>query len=271
MQVLLLFLFSINSSYFLKLSPGVMSQGLGGVSVIIDEGLGAFHNPAHIQSTKFNFTVSRWLYSTHFVVLGAHFKNTVLGLSYLNYGNIQGYDENGVATHEFNPYTMCLVFAKKVGLFAVSIKAFGEKIDSYSLYGMCGGVSSYIDFGRVAVGAKIDNIGKEFGQNTTIPFTTSFGIKYTLPANIDVLVESDVPDLAIHSGLLYTYENIKLLFGVKYIKPQNVIDGADFGLHLSDFSFATGLIAQVKSYDIGYSFMYTEFSNSHNFSIVLRP
>ncbi|GAJ15167.1 unnamed protein product, partial [marine sediment metagenome] len=32
MTTIILLLFSINSSYFLKLSPGVMSQGLGSVS-----------------------------------------------------------------------------------------------------------------------------------------------------------------------------------------------------------------------------------------------
>ena len=66
----------------------------------------------------------------------------------------------------------------------------GEKIDSYSLYGLCIGISTYTDFGRFAIGSKIDNLGKEFGKNAEIPITTSIGLKITLPRNINVFIES---------------------------------------------------------------------------------
>lgn len=271
MTTIILLLFSINSSYFLKLSPGVMSQGLGGVSIMINEGLSAFHNPAFVQNTKVNCTLSRWLYSTNIFSMGACFKNYALGISYLNYGKIQGYNEYGVATNEFNPYNMCLILARKLGLFGLSIKAFGEKIDDYALYGLCGGISSYIDFSTISIGVKIDNLGKEFVENTRIPITTALGLKFTLPENIDIFIESKIPDLEINIGLLYKYQNIRLLFGTKYLKPQNLIETATPGLSLSDFDITGGLLIEIQNYEIGYSFVYTEFSMAHQFSITFTP
>lgn len=271
MTAFVLLLISMNSSYFLRLSPGVMSQGLGGVSIMIDEGLSAFHNPALVQNTKVNCTLSRWLYSTNVFSMGACFKNNSIGISYLNYGGIQGYNEYGIPTNEFNPYNMCLILARKLGLFGVSIKAFGEKIDDYTLYGVCGGISSYIDFGKISMGVKVDNLGKEFAQNTRIPFTTALGLKFTLPESVDIFIESKLPDLEINIGLLYKYQRIRLLLGTKYLRPQNLIGEAELGLRLSDFDFTSGLLIEIKNYEIGYSFVYNELSNAHQFSITFTP
>lgn len=271
MTVFVLCLLSIQSSYFLRLSPGVMSQGLGGVSILIDEGLAAFHNPAYLQETKFNFTLSRWLYSTNLFTIGTSYKDNVIGISYLNYGNIQGYDEYGYPTNKFNPFNMCLVFARKFNSFGVFVKSFGEKIDSYALYGLCGGVSSYVDLGKVCIGAKIDNLGKEFSENTTIPFTTAFGLKFTLPENLILFIESKSPLLELNTGLLYKYDYVKLLLGAKYIRPEDLISGSNQSFQSSDLNFSGGLIICVENYEIGYSFLYTEFSNAHQFSITFVP
>ncbi len=271
MNAFIIFLISVNSSYFLKLSPGVMSQGLGGASIMIDEGLSAFHNPAYNHDTKLNFTLSRWLYATNLFSIGACFKNNVIGINYLNYGGIQGYNEYGVATNNFNPFDICFILGRKLGFFGVFVKTFGEKIDSQTLYGVCGGISSYVDFGNVSIGAKIDNVGKELAQKTEIPLTTSFGLKLALPSSIDLIIELKSPDLEINSGLMYTYENIKLLLGIKYMRPQNLIADTQHSLRLIDLNFTSGLIVQVKKYQIGYSFMYTEFSNAHQFSVTLIP
>ncbi len=269
--MIIIFLLSLSSSYFLNVSPGVMSQGLGGVSIMIDEGLSAFHNPATHQSTKVTFTIARWLYATHRLSMGAGFRNNVIGISYLNYGSIQGYDEYGIETHEFSPFNICLVIGRKLGPIGIAVKAFEEKIDTQTLYGICGGISSYIQLGKISFGAKVDNIGKEFGQKTEIPLTTLCGLKLNLPLHIDLIVESRYPDFEIHSGFVYTYENAKLLFGARYMYPHNLIDDAKLSTSLTDISLTSGLIVQIKKYEIGYSFVYTEFSNAHQFSVTLNP
>lgn len=268
--MIILLLVCLSSSDFLKLSPGVMSQGLGGASIMIDEGLSAFHNPAIHQNRKVNFTISRWLYATHLLSLGARFQNTVIGINYLNYGSIQGYNEYGVETDKFNPFSVCLAVGRKLGPIGIFVKTFEEKIAGYTLYGICGGMSSYVTFNRVSLGAKIDNIGREFGQKTEIPMTTSFGLHVAL-LDIDLILESSFPDVEMRTGLAYTYEKVKLLFGAAYLYPQNVIDDDRFDLSLADVRFTSGMIVQVRKYEIGYSFVYTEFSNAHQFSITLKP
>jgi hypothetical protein len=246
-----------------------MSQGLGGVSIMIDEGLSAFHNPAIYQSKKVNFTISRWLYATHLFSMGARLQNTVIGINYLNYGSIQGYNEYGVETDKFNPFSICLAVGRKLGPIGIFVKTFEEKIGAYTLYGVCGGMSSYVNFGRFSFGAKIDNIGKEFGQKTELPVTSSFGLHVAL-RDVDLVLESGFPDFEMHAGLAYTYENVKLLFGAGYLYPQNVIDDDRFDLNLADINFTSGMILQLKKYEVGYSFVYTEFSNSHQLSITLK-
>ena len=269
--MIIVFLISLNSSCFLNMSPGVMSQGLGGVSVMIDEGLSAFHNPAIHQATKVTFTIARWLYTTHFFSMGAGFKNNLIGISYLNYGSMQGYNEYGHETNTFNPFNACLVIGRRLGPIGIVIKAFEEKIEEQALYGICGGISSYLQFNKISFGAKVDNIGKEFGQKTQIPLTALFGLKLLLPMDIDIIVESRYPDFEVRSGLMYRYEKIKLLLGVRYMHPHNVIDDAKISSSLTDINLTSGLIVQVKKYEFGYSFAYTEFSNAHQFSVTLKP
>ena len=78
-MILILLLLTINSSDFLKLSPGVRSQGLGGATIMIDEGLSAFHNPALFSSKTVNFTLARWLFSSNHFSLGATLMNNHIG------------------------------------------------------------------------------------------------------------------------------------------------------------------------------------------------
>lgn len=267
MHGVILVIISIGSSYFLRLSPGVMSQGLGGASIMHDEGLSAFHNPATIQGTKFNFTLSRWLYSTHLFSCGVSFHENCVGLSYLNYGSIQGYNELGIPSNTFTPFNICFAVGRKLGPFGISIKTFSEKIDSDVLYGLCAGVSTYIDFEKFAIGAKVDNLGKEFSRNYEIPVFVGFGLKITLPKNINISVESKLPEAEVNAGLLYSYHRVKLLFGLKYLRPR--IKNSRH--HSSDVSMTSGVIIRVEKYNIGYSLVYTPFAMAHQFSILFVP
>lgn len=266
-MTLLLILISVNSCYFLKLSPGVMSQGLGGASIMHDEGLSAFHNPATMHGTKFNFTLSRWLYSTNLFSCGVSFDKNCAGLSYLNYGTMQGYNELGIPTHTFTPFTMCFALGRKLGLFGVAVKAFGQKIDSDILYGLCASASSYIDLKKIAIGVKVDNLGKEFNKSYALPIVIGIGLKITLPKNIDIVFETKIPDAEVNTGLLYTYQSIQLLFGLKYLKPD--ISNPD--MSLTDLHMTGGFTIRVENYNIGYSLVHTPLAMAHQFSILLAP
>jgi len=270
MNIFIILLLSVNSSYFLKLSPGVRSQGTGGAMLMIDEGLSAFHNPAISGSTQVNFTLSRWLFSTSHFTFGASFKGYAVGMSYLNYGEIQGYDQFGVLTHEFAPYDICVILGRRLGPFGVSVKAFGEKVDTDILYGACLGISSYIDLDNIAIGAKIDNLGKEFSKKTSIPWTTRTGVKFCL-STFEFVIESSIPDLEVSTGIAYKHENLCLLFGMKYLQGYDLIEERGIERDFSDIQLSSGLIVTVEEYQIGYSFLYNEISNAHQFSITLSP
>jgi len=66
---------------------------------------------------------------------------------------------------------------------------------------------------KIAIGVKVDNLGKEFAQSTDIPVIATLGAKLTLPKNFAFLIESKYPDLEINSGLLYQCQAIQVLFG----------------------------------------------------------
>jgi len=271
MNILLFFLISAVSSCFLRISPGVMSQGLGGVSITLDEGLTAFHNPASFEQAEYNFTLSRWLYTTTMFSAGASYKNNMLGINYLSYGGIQGYNEFGNPTDRFTPFSISLVLARKIGLFGVSVKGFNEKIDSYTYYGAGVGLSSYIEFEKVSLAAKIDNIGREFTSNTAIPLIIASGAKFSLPENIDIYLESKSPLWELNIGIQYRYENSLFLFGIQYLKPDDLIDGTEIDFDISDLNLSGGVIIQVENYEIGYSLMWTKLSRAHQFCVKLTP
>ena len=262
-----LFILTLSSSYFLKLTPGVMSQGLGGVSVMLDEGLAVFHNPVLAQASKFNFTLSRWFYSTTFFCFGASYQRNSFGISYLNYGGIQGFDEFGNPTGEFVPYDLRIALGRSFSPLGITIQGFQEKIADQPLLGLCCGISSYFKLGCIALGFKVDNLGKEFAQNTDIPVLIALGSKINLPIDLDFLFEVRPLDLEVSSGVLYEYQNIRIFFGAKYLYPEV----QDYALTLVDFDFSGGVLVKVDDYEIGYSLVYNEFSTAHQFSIIFTP
>jgi len=269
MTTILILLLSINSCYFLKLSPGVMSQGLGGCSIMLDEGLAAFHNPALIEETKFNFTLSRWLYAVNLLAFGSSFGENSIGLSYLNYGSIQGFDEFGISTREFTPYDFNFTIGRKFGHFGIVTKLFDEQIDTCRFWGVCFGLSTYLDFNNLSLGVKFDNLGKEFSKSFDIPFSSIIGLMITLTDNLAILAESKAPDLEIMSGIKYKYQNMEFLFGSKYMRNNSGSSPSTF--NLADLNLSAGIVLQVEIYQIGYSFVYTQFSTAHQFSITLIP
>lgn len=237
---------------------------------MIDEGLSAFHNPALSSSKTVNFTLARWLFSSNHFSLGATLMNNHIGISYMNYGKIQGYDEFGALTNEFAPYNICFVIGRKIGAFGISIKTFSEKIDTHNMFGVCFSISSYLDYGNIAIGAKIDNLGKEFSKDTNIPWTSGTGVKYIIN-QFEFILETSIPDLTLSIGTAYTHDNACLLFGVKYLAPYNIIDDEPLTRSFSDVQLSSGLIISVDEYQIGYSFLYSEISKAHQFSITMNP
>lgn len=270
-MILFCFLIAIGSSEFLRLSPGVVSQGLGGASVVIDEGLSAFHNPACAEDMTFNFTLSRWLYSTSYATCGGVYGNNLFGISYINYGRIQGYDAQGNPTSVFTPYDICVGIGRKQGRFGFVIKGFMERIDSQNLYGVCAAIGTCLQYKKLIMGIKVDNLGKEFGENTTIPAYAALGLKYGLTEGVSILAELKAPLLELNAGMIYEYKNLLLLFGAKYLHPENIAEGSGIASGFTDLSLTGGIAVHALNYRIGYSLVYGDLSVAHQFSVMFVP
>ncbi|MGQ9464118.1 MAG: hypothetical protein ACUVQ4_00215 [bacterium] len=250
-----------------RLSVGVQSNGIGGVSILIDEGLSAFHNPALMSETKFNFTLSRWFNETNLLNFGAAYKNNGLGISYLNYGIIQGYDEFGFPTRTFSPYDLVIAIARRMGNWGLSLKNFQSRIDSVLFAGVAGGLSSFFEFKDIAIGAKVDNLGAELLQRVDVPIIVGTAIKFKIPEDFEFCIEARGLSFELSTGLLYRYENVKIFGGVKYIAPKEYVDRISF----ADFNLSSGLTILFEEYEFGYSFIYNQFGSAHQVEIIFTP
>lgn len=265
--MILFFILSIYIDNSTKLSAGIQSNGLGGIITLVDEGLSVFHNPAVNFGTKFNFIIGRWLYGTDIITFGASYKNNAFGLYYLDYGDIQGYDEYGVPTNRFSPYDLNIGIARDFGPLGISIKSFQTRIDSVTFIGIVIGTGLMIDAGNLSIGAKLDNIGGEFKHRVNVPLIFATGVKYNFFEDFGLFIEARGKDFEMSSGLIYGYENLEIFTGVKYIRPSNYIEKPS----LSDCQFCGGLTITFEEYVLGYSFVYTQFSNAHQIGIKFTP
>lgn len=248
------------------MTPGVMAQGLGGSSVIISEGLSVFHNPAHVGARTYNFTLARWLYATNYLAVGATHDQYSFGITYLNYGKMQGFDELGNATNIFTPYDICAAIGYRLGIIGFALKGFTERLSDHTLYGIAGTMAAHLQRGNLELGAKVDNMGKEFAENTTIPYYVALGLKYKISKEFGIVMQLKAPDIEFNSGVLYIYQDLTLLLGMKYLKPQEPA-----GLHFDDIGLTGGVIVSIDDYRIGYSIVYGYSSVAHQFSVTFMP
>jgi len=269
--IIVIFIVAIESNQFLRVSPGVISQGLGGSSVLIDEGLSIFHNPAISRDMSFNFTLSRWLYGTNHLTCGGAYENSIFGITYLNYGQIQGYDEAGNPTTAFTPYDLCAGIGYRFGLLGLALKGFIQQIDDQSMYGLCAVIGTCLQYKAFSIGVKVDNLGKELAENTTIPLYSALGIKYRMTQVIDIHAEMKAPHMELSTGIVYTYQNLRLLLGGRYLQPENLNGETTISFSTDDICLTGGMSVTVENYDIGYSIVYGSLSVAHQFSVTFVP
>jgi len=269
-SAILLILLNMSSGYFLKTIPGSMAQSLGAISTVIDEGFTAFHNPASAHRTECAFSLARYLYATNMFACSGTFKGNVLGIYYLNYGAIRGYDEAGNETHEFSPFCLDIILGRKVGPVAFHIKGFTQTIDNYRLSGVSGGLSVYYEFKKISLGFKVDNIGKVIDKDLDIPLIIALGSRVSLPADLDLYMEMKGFPIESSCGFSYQYENIAIYLGSRYIIPQAHI-GQDISSSFDDVHLSAGIRIAIENYIVGYGFVYTTMSSGHHFSISFTP
>jgi len=114
------------------------------------------------------------------------------GITYINYGNFDGYDENGISTGSFTgtEAALSLGYALQIGrsdfYFGANLKVITSKLEQYTSFGVAA------DFGLIYINENLDfnaavtvrNLGSQIttyaGLNEPIPFEVDFGISQTL-------------------------------------------------------------------------------------------
>jgi len=109
-----------------------------------------------------------------------------IGMTYVNYGSFDGYDENGIRTGEFtgNEAAFSVGYATQIGYsdfyVGTNLKLISSKLERYSSFGIAADigfiyVNEYLDFNAALV---IRNFGMQL--------TTYAGLKEKLPFEIDL-------------------------------------------------------------------------------------
>ena len=115
-----------------------------------------------------------------------------LGMTYINYGDFDGYDENGISTGSFtgSEAALSLGYSLQVGrsdfYFGANIKIITSKLDQYTSLGAAA------DLGLIYINEDMDfnaaiavrNLGSQIttyaGLNEPLPFEVDFGMSQTL-------------------------------------------------------------------------------------------
>jgi hypothetical protein len=270
MNALLLLL--IQNYYFLNLTPGVNAMSSGSMSALTNEGLSAFHNPAITDEFKVNFTVGRWLYTTNQIVAGIEYKRSCFGIFYNDYGSIQGYDRFGNETSVFRPNDLVVIAGHDLGPCGITIKGFQETIADFKLYGLAIGFGAYAESGRFAFGVKLDNIGRDFANNSALKLNASAGARYDVIKDLLVLnAGGQIPDNTLVFGFSYNYSIVTTNLGARYYFAKDLLLTGHNGQSAEDYDLTAGLIVNVENYRIGYSLLIDQYSSAHQFSIVIEP
>lgn len=246
-----------SSGDFLQISTYSRGMAMGGAWVAVADGTGAlYYNPAGVGrngSGELSVSHSELLQDLKLenVSIAYPLRNGSglgLGVNYLGYGSIAGYDVSGNATGDVNAYSLLLAvgFSQRVNgnlSLGVVIKPLFERLGGYSASTITADIGMIADFGQFSIGAQLANWGGSIKfENDRVGLPTSFraGIAYrTLGSNsvISLGGSRDGEGLyAISSGIEYHY-NGSLILRTGYRSTMqnggNATDGVSFGVGLN--------------------------------------
>jgi hypothetical protein len=246
-----------SSGDFLKISAYSRGMAMGGAWVAVAEGTGAlYYNPAGIgrkgagelsvshsellQDLKLeNFSIAYPLRNG---------SGIGLGVSYLGYGSIAGYDVSGNATGDVSAYSLLLAIGLSQHIngnlsLGVVIKPVFERLGGYSAHTVTTDIGLIADLGQFSFGAQVANWGgsvKFVDDKISLPTAFRAGIAYrTLGASsvISLGGSRDGEGLyALSSGIEYHYnQNLTLRSGYSSTlqSQNNAGDGISFGVGLN--------------------------------------
>lgn len=234
---------------FLNLTSSPRQAALGGENITIcDEDVNqAMANPAALNEDMDNHLAVNYgsyygeaSYGTasYAYTYDRHVQTFYAGISYVNYGTFEGYDENGQATSDFSGSegALSLGYAYNIPFTDVHIGANAKLITStLESYNSVGGA---IDVGIMYQNQKNNvNLGLVF-RNSGTQFTTYSGIQENLPFEIIAGVSQELEHVPLRWHL--SLENLQQ-WNISFSNPvrgETNIDGTTSGEKVSFFNNA---------------------------------
>jgi hypothetical protein len=130
-----------------------------------------------------------------------------VGMTYINYGSFDGYDQNGVSTGSFtgNEAALSVGYAKQLGRSdfygGFNVKLITSKLEQYNSIG------GALDLGIIYIDDRLDFHASLVVRNLGTQFTTYAGLNEKLPFEVDL-------------GLSQTLENVPIRWHVTFENLQ---------------------------------------------------
>lgn len=220
---------------FLNLVTSPRQAALGGkVITIYDNDVNQVHfNPATINAEMDNHLSLN--YGSYFgeVTYGTaayaytydrHVQTFHAGVNYVNYGNFDGYDENGVATSSFTGSEIALSFGYAYNVpftsfyFGANAKLISSTLESYSSFG------GAADFGFLFIDEPNDVNWGLVVRNVGTQFTTYAGTQEKLPLEVLIGISQEVENVPLRWHL--TLENLQQ-WKLGFSNPNRAIGSID--------------------------------------------
>lgn len=235
-----------SSANFLKLGVGARAAALGGAFVAIaDDATASYWNPAglaQLSATELVFMHNDWYQDIKSEYLGAAFPLSHrmvvgLGVTYLDYGVFDSYDENDQPAGSYSANALAFSASGSLGIndnlsIGVTGKLFSEKLDQSSATGYAIDAGALYRIGVVALGLNVSNLGDELKRGKAsypLPTSVSTGVAVSafdgrLRLSGDFVKPGD-NGVSIHQGLEYCYENtVFLRAGYSHLFGQTLDD-----------------------------------------------
>ena len=129
------------------------------------------------------------------------------GITYVNYGSFDGYDENGNSTGTFtgNETALSFGYAFQIGFSdfyaGANIKLISSKLEQYSSFG------GALDFGLIYINEYLEFNAALSVRNLGTQFTTYAGLNEPLPLEIDLGFSQMLENVPVRRHL--TFENLQ--------------------------------------------------------------
>lgn len=246
---------------FLNIPADSRGAALGNSCVSNSAGAGAlFYNPAALAADGFgemSFSHAELMQDLRLdnISLALPLKSGGLGvgITYLGYGDIQGYDVAGVATGDLSAYSMqvSIGYSQRLGealSAGIAVKPVIEKLADYNANTVTFDAGLLAQFGRFSVGAQYANIGgslKYLDESISLPATIRVGASFrTIGFSTFSMAaaKTEGESTVLGAGLEYQYSHM-LAFRAGYNgaleSSDNTADGLSLGagLHLGQMGF----------------------------------